>query len=129
MPRARLVKIGDKIHIQTHRVSRKEKLQYMDWDWMPKLEHPVILKEIERTPQPFTIRSTIKYKVSETATPLTRFIASLRSVLKIIYPMITSNSNIATSCPPRDPENIKAVKHKTKEIPAIPFHNLEKLDK
>ena len=50
MPRARLVKIGDKVHIQTQRVSRKEKLQYMDWDWMPKLEHPVILKEIERTP-------------------------------------------------------------------------------
>ncbi len=50
MPRARLVKIGDKIHIQTQRVSRKEKLQYLDWDWMPKLEHPVILKEIERTP-------------------------------------------------------------------------------
>ena len=43
--------------------------------------------------------------------------------------MITSNSNIPTSCPPRDPENIKAVKNKTKEIPATPFHNLETLDK
>ena len=47
MPRARLVKVGDKIHIQTQRVSRKEKLQYINWDWMPKLEHPVVLKEIE----------------------------------------------------------------------------------
>ena len=73
--------------------------------------------------------SIIKYKATETAIPVTRFIASLRSLLKIRYPMITSNSNIATSCPPRDPENIKAAKHKTKEIPAIPFHNLEKLDK
>ena len=50
MPRARLVKIGDKVHIQTQRVSRKEKLQYMAWDWMPKLEHPVKLKEIEIDP-------------------------------------------------------------------------------
>ena len=50
MPRARLVKIGDKVHIQTQRVSRKEKLQYIDSDWIPKLEHPVKLKEIKRTP-------------------------------------------------------------------------------
>ena len=47
MPRARLVKVGDKIHIQTQRVSRKENLQYINWDWMPKLEHPIVLKEIE----------------------------------------------------------------------------------
>ena len=47
MPRARLVKVGEKIHIQTQRVSRKEKLQYINWDWMPKLEHPIVLKEIE----------------------------------------------------------------------------------
>ena len=47
MPRARLVKVGEKIHIQTQRVSRKEKLQYINWDWMPKLEQPVVLKEIE----------------------------------------------------------------------------------
>ncbi len=49
MPRARLVKVGEKIHIQTQRVSRKENLQYMDWEWMPKLEYPIVLKEIERT--------------------------------------------------------------------------------
>ena len=47
MPRARLVKIGDKIHIQTQRVSRKENLQYMDWEWMPKLEYPIVLKEVQ----------------------------------------------------------------------------------
>ena len=47
MPRARLVKVGDKIHIQTQRVSRKEKLQYMDWDWIPKLEHPIVLREVQ----------------------------------------------------------------------------------
>ena len=47
MPRARLVKVGDKIHIQTQRVSHKEKLQYMDWDWTPKLEHPIVLREVQ----------------------------------------------------------------------------------
>ena len=47
MPRARLVKVGEKIHIQTQRVSRKEKLQYMDWDWIPKLEHPIVLREVQ----------------------------------------------------------------------------------
>ena len=47
MPRARLVKVGEKIHIQTQRVSRKENLQYMDWEWMPKLEYPIVLKEVQ----------------------------------------------------------------------------------
>ena len=47
MPRTRLVKVGEKIHIQTQRVSRKKELQYMDWEWMPALEYPIILKEIQ----------------------------------------------------------------------------------
>ena len=47
MPRARLVKVGEKIHIQTQRVSHKKELQYMDWEWMPVLEYPIILKEIQ----------------------------------------------------------------------------------
>ena len=47
MPRARLVKVGEKIHIQTQRVSHKEELQYMDWEWTPKFDYPVILKEVQ----------------------------------------------------------------------------------
>ena len=47
MPRTRLVKVGEEIHIQTQRVSRKKELQHMDWEWMPALEYPIILKEIQ----------------------------------------------------------------------------------
>ena len=47
MPRARLVKVGEKIHIQTQRVSRKEELQHMDWGWTPKYDYPIVLKEIQ----------------------------------------------------------------------------------
>ena len=47
MPRARLVKVGEKIHIQTQRVSRKKELQHMNWEWIPALEYPITLKEIQ----------------------------------------------------------------------------------
>ena len=47
MPRTRLVKVGEKIHIQTQRVSRKEELQHMDWGWTPKYDYPIVLKEIQ----------------------------------------------------------------------------------
>ena len=47
MPRTRLVKVGEEIHIQTQRVSLKEELQYMNWEWKPKFDYPIILKEIQ----------------------------------------------------------------------------------
>ena len=47
MPRTRLVKVGEEIHNQTQRVSRKKELQHMDWGWMPALEYPIVLREIQ----------------------------------------------------------------------------------
>ena len=43
--------------------------------------------------------------------------------------MISTNSIIATNCPPREPEKPKAVKNRIKETPAKLFQSLDELEK
>ena len=61
--------------------------------------------------------------------PWVKSIMLLRSLLKTRYPIIVGKNKIATSLPPRDPENCKAIRKRINKIPAVYFQTLEKEDK